>query len=154
LPTTESVPHGIDSSNEVSGGVVSKSEPISLNVMVVDDEAPVREVCARLLRRLGCQVTTFGSGFEAIDNYRENWPGIDAIVLDMIMPMLDGKSTFYALRKLNPKAAVVLISGYSVEGTAQALLDQGAVGFLQKPFTMTEMRAILGRVSRRRSRTP
>jgi two-component system cell cycle sensor histidine kinase/response regulator CckA len=152
LPTNLSVPQRIDGANEVSGGLAAQGEPIPAHVIVVDDEAPVREVCARLLRRLGCQVTAFASGFEAIDHYRDNWPGVDIVVLDMIMPMLDGKSTFFALRKINPKANIILISGYSVEGAAQSLLDQGAKGFLQKPFTMAEMRDVLVNIPRRRAR--
>jgi len=118
----------------------------SMSLMLVDDEGPVREVTTRLLRRLGCQVTAFASGFDAIEYYTLAWRSIDAVILDMVMPMLDGKSTLHALRKINPKVAVVLVSGYSVEGAAQTLFDEGAAAFLQKPFTLTELAAALARL--------
>jgi two-component system, cell cycle sensor histidine kinase and response regulator CckA len=123
--------------------VAGLATALPLRVMVVDDEAPVREVATRMLRRLGCAVTSFASGFDAIDHYSQSASSVDVVILDMIMPMLDGKSTFQALRKLNPEVVVLLVSGYSLEGAAQSLLDQGAAGFLQKPFTLDALREAL-----------
>jgi CheY-like chemotaxis protein len=110
---------------------------------VVDDEEPVREVAARMPHRLGCEVATFASGFEAVDHCGQAPQAVDLVVLDMIMPMLDGKATFHALRKLAPTLPVILVSGYSLEGAAQGLLDEGAVRFVQKPFTLTALRAAI-----------
>jgi CheY-like chemotaxis protein len=96
----------------------------------------VREIMTRLLRQLGCPVTSFANGFDAVEHYRAHWQSIDIVVLDMVMPLLDGKSTFYALRRINPNVRVVLASGYSIDGEAQSLLDQGVAAFLQKPFRL------------------
>jgi two-component system cell cycle sensor histidine kinase/response regulator CckA len=118
----------------------------SLRVLLVDDEDLVREATSRLLRRLGCQVVAFENAFDAIQHYRDTWQSVDVVVLDMVMPMLDGKAAFQALRQLNPAAAIVLASGFSVDGVAQALLEQGAKAFLQKPFSLATLAATLSRV--------
>ena len=77
------------------------------NVILVDDEEPVREVTARLLSRLGCKVTAFENGFDAIEHYKTQWRDVDVVVLDMMMPLLDGKSVFYAIRQINPQVQVI-----------------------------------------------
>jgi len=126
----------------------SRTVPIApLKVMLVDDEEPVREITARLLRHVDCSVAAFGDGFEAIEHYRSHWQSIDLVILDMVMPLMDGKSTYYALRRINPEVRVILASGYSVDGEAQALLDQGVAAFLQKPFRLTTLADVLERVA-------
>jgi two-component system cell cycle sensor histidine kinase/response regulator CckA len=113
---------------------------------VLDDEEPVREVAARMPHRLGCEVATFASGFEAVDHLSQAPQALDLVVLDMIMPMLDGKATFHASRKLQANLPVILVSGYNLEGAAEELLDEGAVCFLQKPFALTALRAAMARL--------
>jgi len=49
-----------------------------------------------------CSVATFGDGFEAIEHDRSHWQSIDLVILDMVMPLMDGKSTYYARRRINP----------------------------------------------------
>jgi two-component system, cell cycle sensor histidine kinase and response regulator CckA len=117
-----------------------------LSVMVVDDEDSVRELTKRLLIHLGCQVTVLHDGFQAVEHYRQAWRSVDAVLLDMAMPVLDGKSTFYALRRINPAVRVILMSGYSVDGAAQGLLDEGALAFIRKPFTLEMVTEALSRV--------
>jgi two-component system, cell cycle sensor histidine kinase and response regulator CckA len=147
LPLGPGAPEDDSGADEVpSREILRDAAALPLHVMVVDDEAPVREVAARMLRRLGCQVVTFASGFEAIDHVSQASHSVDLTVLDMIMPMLDGKATFHALRKLRPDLPVILISGYSIEGAAQGLLDEGAVRFVQKPFTLTALRTAVARL--------
>jgi len=57
----------------------------------------------------------------------------------MVLPELSGSEVFRALREVNPEAKVLLFSGYSPEGDAGDLLRNGAVGFVQKPFTLVEL---------------
>jgi CheY-like chemotaxis protein len=59
---------------------------------------------------------------------------IDLVILDMIMPGISGGGIFDALRKINSEVKVLLSSGYSLDGKAQAIMDRGCNGFLQKPF--------------------
>jgi CheY-like chemotaxis protein len=118
----------------------------TLRVLLIDDEELVREATTRLLRHLGCEVTAFDSGFDAIEHYRRAWQSVDLVVLDMVMPLLDGKATFLALRQINPRVDVILASGFSVDGAAQSLLAEGAKAFLQKPFTLSTLAETLSGV--------
>jgi CheY-like chemotaxis protein len=69
-------------------------------------------------------------------------------LLDMVMPETSGSETFAALRELNPKIPVLVMSGYDQDGCAQALIDGGAAGFLQKPFSMADLAGKVGRALR------
>ncbi|HEX2661153.1 MAG TPA: PAS domain S-box protein [Polyangia bacterium] len=144
--------------SDLATPVPVRSAPVPpLNVLLVDDEALVREITERLLRHMACGVAAFGNGFDAIEHYRAHWQTIDLVILDMVMPLMDGKSTYYALRRINPDVRVILASGYSVDGEAQALLNEGVAAFLQKPFRSTTLADTLARVSllsgRREART-
>ena len=102
--------------------------------MVVEDEEPLRDLAALILRSLGCEVTVFVNGAQAVEFYRAASRTVDLILLDMSMPVMDGTETFHALRQLRPDAKVLLASGYSLAADTRALLDAGAAGFIQKPY--------------------
>ena len=108
--------------------------PRGLRVMVVEDEEPLRTMVNLILKALGCEVSTFENGARAADYYATGWRTVDLVVLDMRMPVMDGTETFHALRAINPAAKVLLASGHSLTGAAQALLQSGARAFLQKPY--------------------
>jgi CheY-like chemotaxis protein len=108
--------------------------PRKMHVMVVEDEETLRELAALILRSLGCEVTSFANGAQAVEFYRLASVGVDLILLDMCMPVMDGKATFYAVRALRRDAKVLLASGYSLAGDTRELLDAGAAGFVQKPY--------------------
>jgi CheY-like chemotaxis protein len=119
----------------------------SPRVLLVDDDELVREIVMRLLRQLGCQVVSFASGFAAVEHFRANPSAIEVVVLDMVMPLLDGKSTFHALRRIAPDVRVILVSGYSIDGEAQSLIDEGVAVFLQKPFRLATLADALARAA-------
>ena len=108
--------------------------PRGLRVMVVEDEEPLRTMLALILRNLGCEVVTFENGARAADYYATRSSNVDLVILDMRMPVMDGTGTFHALHAVNPAVKVLLASGHSVMGAAQALLQSGAKGFVQKPY--------------------
>jgi two-component system cell cycle sensor histidine kinase/response regulator CckA len=58
----------------------------------------------------------------------------------MIMPVMGGKDAFVAMKRINPDIIALLASGYSLNGEARSILDMGARGFIQKPFTIAELR--------------
>ncbi len=138
LPVTRAPPEG--KASEASSRELGATR---LRVLLVDDEAVVRDVTTRLLVRLGCQVTSFDNGFDAIKHYREAWQSVDVVMLDMVMPLLDGKATYQAIRAVNPAVSVILVSGYSVDGDAESLLAEGATDFVQKPFRLSNLEAAL-----------
>ena len=73
-------------------------------------------------------------GHEALEIYRKNVDKIDLIILDMIMPDMNGQETFDNLKELNPAVKVLLSSGYSLNDQARMIMDSGCQGFVQKPF--------------------
>jgi CheY-like chemotaxis protein len=116
-----------------------KAPAAQAHVLVVDDEDDVRRVLGAMLRHLGHRVTLCDSGAAAVEEYREVWPDVDLVILDMTLPGMDGERTFGALRDVNPHVAVLIASGYSPNGQLQRLLDQGVTGFLQKPFRLEQL---------------
>ncbi|MEK6777929.1 MAG: response regulator [bacterium] len=108
-------------------------------ILVVDDEPTLVRLSEKILTSLGYQVLTATSGLEACKILEENKYHIDLVVLDFIMPGMSGEETFQRLREINPHVRVLLSSGYSREGKAKNLIDQGIQGFIQKPFVMQEL---------------
>jgi CheY-like chemotaxis protein len=105
-------------------------------VLIVDDEPDIVEVVVAMLKGLGYQVLAAGSGGQAIETYKANCDKIDLVILDMIMPDMGGGETYQALKSINPGLRAILSSGYSINGEAKTIMDQGVNAFLQKPFNM------------------
>jgi CheY-like chemotaxis protein len=108
-------------------------------VLLVDDEAMILDVGQRMLHKLGYHVFTATDGVEALEVYAENQGKIDVIILDMVMPRLNGGDTYDQIKALNSRAKVLLSSGYSINGQAQEILNRGCDGFIQKPFNMQSL---------------
>ncbi len=114
-------------------------------VLVVDDEPVVRDGTVRLVERLGLTAITARDGDEALAVYRERKSDIALVLLDMVMPKLSGPDCYRELRKLGT-TPVLLVSGYTEDAAAQALLDAGADGFLEKPYTAEQLGGELDRI--------
>ncbi|MQY77134.1 MAG: GAF domain-containing protein [Spirochaeta sp.] len=108
-------------------------------ILVVDDELVLCEVVGRMLETGGYRVILANSGKQALDIYSRQHQDIDLIVLDIIMPDMDGKKVYERLKKIHAKVKVLIASGYSKAGQGQTMLADGAKGFLQKPFERTDM---------------
>jgi PAS domain S-box-containing protein len=118
-------------SNELFDGVET--------VLLIDDEQMIIDVGTEMLNQLGYKVLTATGGIEALDVYRRNQDSIDLLVLDMIMPDMEGGITYGKIKDLNPNVKVLLASGYSINGRASEIMKQGCNGFIQKPFNMKEL---------------
>ena len=99
----------------------------------------VIDVGEQLLEKLGYSVLKAKNGRDALDIYKEKRDIIDIVVLDMIMPEMNGGDVYDKLKESNPEIKVILSSGYSVNGLAQDILDRGCNGFIQKPFNLKEL---------------
>jgi two-component system cell cycle sensor histidine kinase/response regulator CckA len=108
-------------------------------LLFVDDEESILGIGRQLLERLGYKVITCSSGAEAVERYRQEKERIALVILDMIMPGMSGGETFNRLKEINPEVRVILSSGYSINGQAQDILKRGCKGFLQKPFSLTDL---------------
>ena len=112
-------------------------------ILLVDDEAIVLETTRKLLESLGFEVLTAENGRRGIEVFSRHAAEIQVVVLDMMMPELDGLETFRELKRLDPEVKAFIASGYSRQSIASLLEDEGLVGFVQKPFRRDQLGAKL-----------
>ncbi len=105
-------------------------------ILVIDDEEELREVYQYILKHLGYKAYVAASGKEGIKIYKSKHQEIDLVLLDYIMPEMNGNETFRELKKINPKIRAIVCSGYSEQKGLQELLQKGIEGILTKPFTL------------------
>ncbi len=117
----------------------------SPKVLLIDDDETVRNVTTALLENLGYTVLCAKSGAEGIDLYKTHQQEISLVMLDLVMPEMNGEDTFFNLRKINPDATVLIISGFDAEESVAGLIEAGAAGFLQKPFQLNPLAKALQR---------
>ena len=118
-----------------------------MRILVVDDERPVREALERALRLEGYEVELAADGQEALLAVARR--SADAIVLDVLMPVLDGLETCRALRRMENKTPVLLLTARHEVSDRVAGLDAGADDYLVKPFALEELLARLRALLRR-----
>ncbi len=116
------------------------NEPLkgTARILLVDDEDIVIDTASRMLTKCGYQLFCCRTGKEAVEYYKNNWKDIDLVILDMIMPELNGKDTFRQMKKYNPNVVALLSSGYSINGDAEQIIVEGVKGFIQKPYRQVE----------------
>ncbi len=107
-------------------------------VLLVDDEERILTVGREICKALGYKVITADSGREALAIYAEKKDEINLVVLDMIMPEMNGLETFMGLKKLNPDIKVLLSTGYAIDEKAQEMLRQGCKGYILKPYSVID----------------
>ncbi|MBW1899740.1 MAG: response regulator [Deltaproteobacteria bacterium] len=118
-------------------------------ILLIDDENIVIDVCRSMLKELGYEVIVARGGKAAIEIYAGRKESISLVILDIIMPDMDGGKVFDIIREINPEASVLLSSGCSIDAQASAILAKGCDGFIQKPFKIKQLsllvREILGK---------
>ncbi len=119
----------------LSGEIPSGTETI----LLVDDEESILEVIEKALTLAGYKVLLAQGGEAALEIYKKNPSRIDLVVLDMIMPGMNGGMVFDRLREMDPRLNVILSSGYSIDAEASHILARGCNGFIQKPFGIKEL---------------
>lgn len=109
-------------------------------VLLVDDEKAVLEVAEAMLQRLGFSVLTANDGLEAIEIFREQGDHIDCVLLDLLMPQMDGVETFREMRRIKKNISVVLSSGYTEEKAIELFAEATPAGFIKKPYNLDRLR--------------
>lgn len=112
------------------------------HILVVDDELLLQKVLVSLLDKLGYETSSANNGAEALDiieKFKDSKSKIDVVILDLIMPIMDGQQTFYALKKKFPDIKVLISSGYHLNSVSQTLIEEGASGFLHKPYRINDL---------------
>jgi signal transduction histidine kinase/ActR/RegA family two-component response regulator len=108
-------------------------------VLLIDDEKIVLEVSQAMLEQLGYKVLVAGSGKEGVSIFQHTEEKVDLVILDLVMPGMDGPSTFEQLRNIDPAIPVILSSGYAINEMAEEVIQKGCNAFIQKPFSLNEL---------------
>jgi len=118
-------------------------------ILVVDDESIIRNMASELLMTLGYDVLLAEDGEAAVEIYRREQSRISLVLLDMVMPKISGRETFFRMRAIDPDARILFSSGFTREGGVGELLALGAAGFVQKPYRLSVLsKAIADAVGR------
>ncbi len=120
------------------GEVLEPEASPGRHILVVDDEAAVRDVVRRFLEIAGHQVACAGSGAEAAAWVEDGRP-LDLVIFDLMMPGEDSAAIYERLRGLRPDVPVLLCTGQHESAPVPAGLQDGSAGLLRKPFRMTEL---------------
>jgi CheY-like chemotaxis protein len=108
-------------------------------VLLVDDEPVLRELGREILESHGYRVRAVASGEDALSFVRESGESVSLVILDLVMPGLDGGETYRRLRDVNRRVPVLLSSGLSSEDAVEEILADGATGFIPKPYGIGEL---------------
>ena len=112
-------------------------------LLVVDDEVYILKALEGILNDLGYHVLTAANGHQAIDTFKQSVETIDGVLLDMVMPDMSGRQVLAALRTIRPDVRVILSSGYSLSGLGEDDPNKVADGFIQKPYRIERLAAVL-----------
>ena len=109
-------------------------------ILLVDDDEIVLEVGGKMLQHMGYEVRKARDGQEALAVFDKYHDRVDAIILDMRLPGMNGATVFEQLRKINPHTRVLLASGYIEKHLSSVILDHNCNDFIQKPFNLQQLK--------------
>ena len=132
LPASQTVEVVGDEQNEIPLG---NGELI----LIVDDETSIRDITKASLEKYNYQVLTASDGIEAIALYAQNLNEISAVLMDMMMPEMDGVTSIRTLLRINPQVKIIAVSGLATSDRVSAARNSGAKLFLPKPYTSEEL---------------
>ncbi|MDO9586084.1 MAG: response regulator [Syntrophales bacterium] len=111
-----------------------------VKILVIDDEAIMRDGCVRILSRDGWSVITAENGEQGLQKIRSHAEEIDVILLDLMMPGMSGMEVLDRIREIDTNLPVIVITGYATVESAVEAMKKGAYDFTAKPFTPDQLR--------------
>jgi signal transduction histidine kinase/CheY-like chemotaxis protein len=115
-------------------------------ILLVEDEEIVRSATRDVLTELGCEVSTAEDGAEAISIYGARGGEVDVVLMDLMMPRMNGVDCLRALRKIDPDVRVVAMTGSGPENVIRRLMEEGPVPLLRKPYSWAELSGAIAKV--------
>lgn len=111
------------------------------NILVIDDEARIREACSLVLSDRGFTVSSAADGEEGLEMIRNNY--FDIVLVDLMMPKISGFDVLSEVRANHPDTVVIVITGYATLEHSIEAMKKGAFDFIPKPFTPDQLRAVV-----------
>jgi len=111
-----------------------KDEQDDISVLIIDDDAMIRDMAAEILNEFGFRVFTASDGAEGVDVFEQQRSQVDVVLLDMTMPRMNGEACFRALKDIDAEARIIICSGYSESDTRAELGDVTPADIIHKPF--------------------
>lgn len=149
---------GIEACERDPGTVPPPEASCSGTVLVMDDEELVIDVVSLMLEELGCSVDSCGDGSAAVDRYRtalERGAPYDVVILDLTVPGgMGGLEAARRIREIDPRAVLIVSSGYSHDSVASDFSSHGFSGAVMKPYSLNILSEELGRVMESVRHTP
>lgn len=128
--------------NNISNHKILTKKNMGL-VLVIDDEDIILESTCDLLEGFGYSVKTFKNAIDAIEFYKQNYTEIVLVMIDMVMPEMNGEQCFYKMKKINTSIIAILSTGYTKKIIVEKLFGHGLAGFIQKPFVGEELANVI-----------
>ena len=115
-------------------------------ILMVDDEELIRATGKYTLEEMGYKVLLAKDGFEAVKIFREKYSEIDLVIMDMIMPEMNGSEAFYKMKEIDENCKVIISSGFTKDENLNELKKAGLLGFIQKPFRDFELSKLISKI--------
>jgi DNA-binding NtrC family response regulator len=112
-------------------------------ILIIDDEAILRDAAAEALRRAGHAVDAFDAGRPALDAFAQS--GYDLVLSDLRMPGMDGVAVLEEAKRLAPDVPVILVTAFGTVETAVGAMKKGAYDFIIKPYRLEELESLVAR---------
>ncbi|MFC1524660.1 response regulator [Thermodesulfobacteriota bacterium] len=125
---------------------ISRKYSFDKTVLIVDDERIITRMLSEYLTENGCTVFIAENGAEAVSLFTENKNSVDLVILDINMPVMDGKDAFELIREIKPAVKIIISTGFSIDGDTQKMFEDGASAFLQKPYSLEDVGTLLMQV--------
>lgn len=108
-------------------------------ILLIDDEEMIRITGRRMLESVGFEVAVADGGTAALELFRDQHGQVDLVILDLSMPVMDGVECFFELRKIDADVRVLICTGHGSHAGSRTILDNGAVGTVNKPFELHQI---------------
>ena len=108
-------------------------------ILLIDDEEIIRITGESMLEALGYETLVAHDGRDGVEQYQKEYKNIDLVIVDMIMPVMNGRETFEKILEINPKAKVIISSGFTKDENLDELVKLGLSGFIKKPYNISEL---------------
>ena len=133
---------------EVISSAVIDSEiiPGTGCILIIDDEAIIRNIAHAQLTHMGYDVLLARDGEEGIDVFKKEKERISLVIIDLVMPKISGQETLRRILEIAPSTKAILSSGFNYYEKSNQLFDLGAAGFIQKPFQISKLSRLIADV--------